>query len=310
MRILIINLGALGAVVRTSTLLPLLAQKGEVAWLTKKINVDFLRSDNLTECFFIDEPDSFAEQHFDWVISLDEENEPLEALQTISYDRLTGAFLNEEGEIDYTPDAAYWFDMSMSSHFGKEVADQKKMANKKAVQEMYVEMIGETWQEQEYDLNLPFDESDTVPKRIGVIDVSSSLWQNKDWAYWDELKERLAKEGYSVVSLGERETIKEHIADIASCELVVCPDTFGMHIALALKKKVVALFTCTDPDEIYDYGRMKKIVSPRLNEFYYQKKRDEEAIRAITPSQVLSAIQDVLPREEKTRLASLDEKAS
>jgi len=44
-----------------------------------------------------------------------------------------------------------------------------------------------------------------------------------------------------------------------------------MHLALALCKPTVALFTCTSPYEIYGYGRMRKIVNPRLHECFYRR---------------------------------------
>jgi heptosyltransferase-2 len=42
---------------------------------------------------------------------------------------------------------------------------------------------------------------------------------------------------------------------INSCRLLVTNDSLGLHIALALKKKVVVLYGPTNPNETYFYGR-------------------------------------------------------
>ena len=49
--------------------------------------------------------------------------------------------------------------------------------------------------------------------------------------------------------------IEEYIEWINSCQLLLTNDSLGLHIALALKKKVVALFGPTAHREVYLYGR-------------------------------------------------------
>jgi ADP-heptose:LPS heptosyltransferase len=114
------------------------------------------------------------------------------------------------------------------------------------------------------------------------------------WLGYDELYGLLEKEGYNVKFLGLRDIIKEHIEDINNCEIIVCGDTFGMHIALALKKKVVALFNCTPPNEIYSYGRMIKLVSPLYEDYFYKKEPSAEAMSAIPIEHVYTAVKELL----------------
>jgi hypothetical protein len=63
-----------------------------------------------------------------------------------------------------------------------------------------------------------------------------------------------------------------------------------MHLALGSNIKCVALFTCTSPWEIYEYGLLTKIVSPLIGEFFYKRGFDPRATTAIPFDQVLEAV--------------------
>jgi heptosyltransferase II len=52
----------------------------------------------------------------------------------------------------------------------------------------------------------------------------------------------------------------------------------------------VALFNCTSPWEIYDYGILTKLVSPLLSEFFYKREFDPRAATAIAREDVLHAV--------------------
>ena len=41
---------------------------------------------------------------------------------------------------------------------------------------------------------------------------------------------------------------------LSSCRLIVTSDSLGLHLALALKRKTVALFGPTPPEQVYMYG--------------------------------------------------------
>ena len=146
MKNLIVNLGPNGDIVRTTVLLREL--EGEVYWLTKSKYSELLKSDKISEKFFVDEENSLSklkEMSFDLVVSLNEEKEALEIVKDIKKDRLVGVFLNEENQIDYTSESKYWFDMSLSSKLGKERADELKKKNKISYLQILIEMIGKEW---------------------------------------------------------------------------------------------------------------------------------------------------------------------
>ena len=80
--------------------------------------------------------------------------------------------------------------------------------------------------------------------------------------------------------------------------------TLTMHIALALKKKVVALFGPTSANEIYDYGRLVKIV-PNLDCVccYIKEKCNKKpnCMEMISVEEVLEKIESLLKRGDKNK---------
>jgi len=296
MNILIINLGPPGDVLRTTVILREL--NGNIYWLSSKKCKDVLNSNKIKKIFFI-EDDMIIEQlktcFFDLAINLNEQKEALDFLEKSNYKKIIGVYENRE-KINYTTESAYWFDMSLISRFGKEKANELKLKNKKSYPQILIEMIGKEWNGQEYDLGIDLNKAKEkeIRGRIGLINVVTGLWPNKSWFGYEKLAEVLRKDRYDVVFLGMRSSIKEHIEDIEKCELIVCGDTLGMHIAIALKKKVVALFNCTSPSEIYDYGCLIKIESPKLKKYFYKKEYSKEAVEAIKIGLVLNAIKKLL----------------
>ncbi|MAH03901.1 hypothetical protein CMI39_03905 [Candidatus Pacearchaeota archaeon] len=290
MKILIVKLGALGDVVRTTVLLSELT--GEIHWLSKTNSKDLLNSLKISKKYFIENNKDLLklqDEYFDLVISLDEEKEVLEIVKKIKTKRLIGIYLDSNGDINYTKESSYWFDMSLSSKFGKKRADELKYENTKSVSQILIEMIGKKWIGQEYDFGIIPERFEKVRNKIGLIKVCTGIWPNKAWKGYEILKEKL-EEKYEVNFLEIKNSLKEHIDEINNCELVVCGDTLGMHIALALKKKLVILFNCTPPQEIYGYNMVIKIISPLLEKYMYKKSRDFEAISAINVGNVYNAV--------------------
>ena len=68
-----------------------------------------------------------------------------------------------------------------------------------------------------------------------------------------------------------------------------------MHLALGLNIPCIAFFTCTSPWEIYDYGLLKKFISPLLEEFFYRRDYERRGTEAIKLEPVLEAIEELVP---------------
>ncbi|MEK6915963.1 MAG: glycosyltransferase family 9 protein [Nanoarchaeota archaeon] len=289
MRTLIIKTGALGDVVRTTVLLNEI--EGDIYWITKKNADDLLQSDKITKKIFVEnmnDVESLKDIYFDIVLSLEEDKEILKSLDKFRFGKLIGVYLDKNENFDYTPEGKEWFDMSLASIYGKDGADSLKKKNRKSHAQIFIEMLGKEFNGQEYDMGY---EPKICSGVIGIISECKGIWPSKAWSGYETLKKLLEDEGYEVRNLGMKPTLMEHIEDINSCEVVVCGDTLGMHIALALKKKVVSLFNCTSPYEIYDYGRMTKIVSSLYEKFFYSKEFHEELVNSIPVKDVLEAVE-------------------
>jgi ADP-heptose:LPS heptosyltransferase len=116
----------------------------------------------------------------------------------------------------------------------------------------------------------------------------------KKWAWYDELKQRLEDQGLVVNVLPKRASLLEHLSDVQNHRCLVGGDSLPMHFALGTGTRCVTLFTCTSPWEIYDYGVQTKIVSPLLEEFFYQRGYNERATTAISVDEVGDAVMNRL----------------
>ncbi|MDO8517088.1 MAG: glycosyltransferase family 9 protein [Nanoarchaeota archaeon] len=140
-----------------------------------------------------------------------------------------------------------------------------KRKNKKNFQEFLFECVGKKWGGEEYSLgynSLAQEEFD-----IGLNTQIGQKWPTKAWPEknWEALEKLLIKEGYSVTRQDKQNhSILSHLNNymdwMNSCKLIVSNDSLGMHLGLALKKKVIGLFGPTPSEEIYFYNRGKAIL--------------------------------------------------
>jgi heptosyltransferase-2 len=198
------------------------------------------------------------------VLNLDDDIEAAQIVFKVQKSRLVGAYMNADGRLTYTEDAAKWFDMGLISKYGLTRANELKKLNKRTYQEFLFEMLGFQFRGQEYLLPRPKNQKKPAKnaKIIGVETQAGERWHLKKWDKYDELIQLLVKDGYNVKVFNQRDTLLHYIDDIDNCELLVTGDTLCMHIGIALEKKVIAIFGPTSAEEIYDYGRVYKIVSP------------------------------------------------
>jgi heptosyltransferase-2 len=296
-QILIIKTGATGDVVRTSVLLYVF-ENDEVTWVTAEKNKCVLpdRFPALRQVIAIEDVSScklLNDKVFDWILSLDDDMESVKFASSLFYKKLTGAFYNKERQkMEYTADSAAWFDLSLISRYDKETADKMKYEAVKSVQSYLYEMVGRTFAGQEYLIPEEIIASPN-PKLVGIEDRAGARWPTKLWNGYEELAQKLEEKGYEVNFFKERADMRDFMRDIAACSLIITGDTLTMHFALALKIPTVAIFTCTTPHEIYDYGRMEKVISPFLWEAFYKTTYISEAVESITQEMVWDAIEKV-----------------
>ena len=289
--ILIIKYGAIGDVVRTTPLLRVLV--GNVYWVTKPESIPLLPElESFVKISNTQNTNFLKSIEFDLVLCMDDEIEPVNLGSSVKSKRLVGSYIGENGEITYSQNSAEWFDMGLLSKHGKKTADDIKLKNKKTYQEILFKMLELNFNGEEYIINDNFEsaQKNNSKIRIGIEKTAGSRWPMKTWNQYDKLAEQLNAENYEPFFFKYRENILDYVSDLNSCDIIVSGDTLGMHIALSLKKKLIALFICTSPTEIYDYGRLIKIESPFLEKVFYRKDYVPEAVEAIKFDQVYDAV--------------------
>jgi len=132
-----------------------------------------------------------------------------------------------------------------------------------------------------------------------LADKAGPRWPNKEWAYFDECRRILASR-WQVDVLQWQPSFLALAKEIGRHDLIIANDSLPMHIALSQNLDVCALFTCTSPWEIYSYAGLRKIVSPKLEQFYYSNGSNYQARSGISLEVVVSAVEMFASRHTAT----------
>ena len=297
MHALIIKLGATGDVVRTTPLLRRL--DGTVTWITAAKNLALLQGlRREVRPVSWEQRQSVADADYDLVINLEDDRETSAFVQKLRARQLFGAHLDAHGAVRYTGDSRNWFDMSLISTFGREKADLLKLKNRRTYQELIFQGLGFSFGGETYLMPEPVETG--LSGDVAIAPEAGAVWPMKQWAHYEELRQKLEAAGLKVNVLGKRPTLLEHLADVQAHRLLVSGDTLPMHLALGSGVRCVTLFNCTSPWEIYEYGLQRKIVSPLLEEFFYKRGNDPRATTAIRLAEVFDAVMEQLKAAGKT----------
>jgi len=298
-RILIIKLASTGDVLRTTTLLSELRKNypgAHVTWLVEGPGSELLEGNSNIDRILIFSPEiagSLKAEQFDIVISLDKANEAISLAAAIMAKEKYGFGLDKNGRLcPLNKEAEYSYLLGLDDEL-------KFFKNKKTYQEITFESAGLTYRDNPYELVLDkkhIDFADDFFRKnnlsggdvvIGINTGAGSIFANKNLK-----KERivelirlldkqvdakimllggpLEKEisayiekslNNSVINSGCENTLKDFAALINNCSVVITADTLALHIAIALKRPVVALFGPTCHQEIDLYNRGHKMVT-------------------------------------------------
>lgn len=172
---------------------------------------------------------------------------------------------------------------------------EKRKKNKYCWQKILAEIVGKKWRGEEYILG--YQPQSKEKYDIGFNWTVSKRWTNKAWPkkYWVKL-ENLVKNQYSVSWQQGCNNLYDYMEWINSCHLIITADTLGLHLALALRKRIIALFGPTSPNEIYFYNQGTYIV-PEFDYgcipcFMPVCKKDKPCINSIFPEKVKEKIDE------------------
>jgi heptosyltransferase-2 len=164
---------------------------------------------------------------------------------------------------------------------------EKKKGSQKYWQEALVSMIGKKWNGEDYLLG--YQPKSSVQYDVGFNWAVGDKWPNKAWPKrcWEEL-EHLLEKSHSISWQEGLNSLHEYMEWINSCHLIVTNDSLGMHLAIALKKKVIALFGPSSSREVYLYKRGIKLLPktpykclPCLKQECFQEKSCLEFIKPL-----------------------------
>ncbi len=247
MKILIIKLGSMGDVVRTTPILHVL--RGDITWITLEESIPLLKGvPSIKRVLPFRDFRKIIKEEFDWVINLEEDWKARALCQLIHAKKKT-EWIDK------------WCLLSIDNN--------AKKSNRKTYQHFMFKTIGKNFNGEEYLLSVKPERA--KERIVGIEKRSGGRWKMKRWNRFDKLVDRLKNNGFKYKVFGERDNILDFLRDINKCEVVITGDTLTMHLALGLKKKVIVFFGPTSSYEVYTYGRMQKLISPMKCQCCYKE---------------------------------------
>jgi len=281
-QILIIKLGALGDVIRSTALLAKyrsLFPNAYITWLTH--SPDILPHDGSIDLIGKFEYKTILpilNKQFDIAINLDKDKEACTLLSQVKAKKKYG-FTWEEGHIAGCNAAA---DRKLGTGF----FDDESKANTKSYPQEIFDICELDFQKEEPVLNVnpalvnkwkSLKEKSGGKKIIGLNTGCGPRWLTRLWANenWQKLTTDLQKAGYYPVFLGGLDedaknksfaqatgayypgtySLEEFIAITANCDLIVSAVSMMMHIAIGLKRPLVLFNNIFNKHEFEMYGR-------------------------------------------------------
>jgi len=183
-----------------------------------------------------------------------------------------------------------------------------KKENQRTSQDLLFDMVGATWNKEEHILGYKPKTSEEYD--IGLNTQIGPKWPTKFWPieYWDKLETDLIKLGFKVTRQDKQSKkiltdLNSYMDWLNSCKLIITNDSLGLHLAIALKKKVLGLFGPTSHKEFYFYGRGKAIL-PEESLFDCRPcfnavcPKAEICMKAISPEKVMNEVNILLNLNE------------
>lgn len=321
-RILIIKLGALGDVIRTTPLVVRFRKMYpgcHITWITQspavlpKDQVDLILTPDHTSVM------NALSDHYDIALNLDKEKEACLLLARADADVKYG-FTWKDHHIDAaTPAAVHKLITG--------VFDNVSRSNTKNYLEEIFEICHLDFQDEPYLLNY----NQALAKKweallrplaggkpiVGLNTGCGERWKTRLWPkeMWVELIKGLQAKGYFPLLQGgaqehemnlwyQKETgahyaghfsLEEFIAMTAATDIVVTQVSMMMHIAIGLKRQLVLFNNIFNPHEFYLYNKGVILEPSSGCECYYGNtcKRGESCMKDLNPSRVLTAITEM-----------------
>ncbi len=292
--ILIVNLDAMGDVVMTTAQLPAIKRKfpqSTIYWITLKVASGILKNNPYIDKVFEYNAESLSilrEMKFDYVMNVDKSQRSGAILMSVDADHKLGFGINERGQIiPMNKGAEYNYLLGMDDNL-------KFKINTKTGQEYLAETFELDYQRDEYVFNFTEEELKFIEdykRKIGIKPEDeiigfntgcSNTFPNKKMTLEQhavliekflsynrfkimlvggpedaERNEALAEQFKGkIINTPVNEGIRRGACYESIPDLIITGDSFGMHLAIALKKYVIAWFglSCWQEIDLYDRG--------------------------------------------------------
>ncbi|CAN5908710.1 N/A [soil metagenome] len=291
-RILIIKLGAIGDVIRTTPLLRRIRQEypnAKITWLTNtpevlpKKEIEEILRFNLASTIYL------QNTSFDVLFNLDKDKEACALHDTIHANKKFGYTLRTGVPFPSNPMAYHKYLTG--------VFDQVSLSNTCSYVEEIFEISGWEFAGEEYVFDTHEDKGFTwdLDRSKQIIGLNTGCGDRKTTRLWSDEKwidliGRLQEKGYAVVLLGgkledarnsslSQKTgaiyfgyfpLEQFINLLFQMDLIVTQVTMAMHIAIALQKKLVLMNNIFNPHEFHLYNRGHIVQPDKACACFYQ----------------------------------------
>ncbi len=318
-RILIIKLGAIGDVMRSTPLLTRFKKEfasPHITWITH--TPEILPKEHVNEIYRFDFASVYKVENteYDVAINLDKDKEACMLLANVKAKRKFGFIWKDNHVSIATPHSEHKLITGAFDNISKE--------NTKSYLEEIFEICGMQFSGEPYLLNFDpklaakfnfIKEKAGKKKIIGLNTGCGKRWQTRLWPepYWNELIKKLQAQGYFPLLLGGPDedemnkkyaastgafypgtfSLQEFIALSSVCDCILTAVSMMMHIAIGLKKPLVLFVNIFNKHEfeLYNNG---VIVEPSSGcDCYYGntcKRGENHCMKDIPVDSVLSSI--------------------
>ena len=317
--ILIIKLGAIGDVIRTTPLLRRLIKErahAKIWWLTRTPEIVPPLVD-VRLPFTLESVLTLGETNFELAVNLDKDPEACAVMNRV-HARVKRGFHLANGICRPIDDLA-------QHKFETGLFDDLNKANQKSYLEEIFEIAGFRFEGEQY--LLPFNRWEDKrwkfakgKKIVGLNTGCGGRWTSRLWPepYWAKLAAGLKKKGYEVVLLGgpqehERNLrlarkskaryfghypLNGFINLVDRCDLVVTAVTMAMHITIGLHKKIVLFNNIFNRREFELYG-LGEILEPDFAcDCFFSPTCKNDCMQYLKPDRVLRTVEKLLPKKK------------
>lgn len=323
-KILIIKLGAMGDVIRTTPLITRykkLYPHAKFTWIT--LFPDILPKGEIHEVYKLGVEANLYVTNTEWdiAINLDKEKEASALLKMVSAKEKYGFILKDGATQPVNDLAQHKFDTGLFDDVSK--------ANTKNYCTEIFEICGLEYAGEPYLLDNHADKGfvwdlDRSKPIVGLNTGCGDRWTTRLWSIenWVELAKMIEKSGFTPLLLGGSQEhdrnlaiqkgsgacylgnypLQQFINLIDQCDLVVTQVTMGMHLTLGLGKKIVLMNNIFNAHEFDLFGKGAIVQPPKACKCFYRGSciDGDSCMETLKPNVVLDHIKSVINNESNT----------